>query len=309
MTTPPLKPPSSTCPVYNELPGMASAPGAARDGTIPDTQSGTSDVDEFPLTQQPDAAADPTPPNLTAELRRRRTGPGLAYAAMRLPIFFPTKTLQDGSPRDAYHTYGRHPTADVPIADDEHRAADGQLISAYHFLLYSRASGVYIVDTSRTGTLVNGKLLGDAHRSRVEAGVLPRYDDVKNIGYGPLKNGWQISLGRDNTSPGPMLPYDGMTFTVHALGGAAFLGGTGTRTSRKKSAPTGKFRAAERAATEAQRREARCQRFGTPHKAAAGDTKGYRKRRPGTQSKATAEKRKGKFVKKHKPKWRGRQSE
>ena len=189
MTTPPLKPPSSTCPVYNELPGMASAPGAARDGTIPDTQSGASDVDEFPLTQQPDAAADPTPLNLTAELRRRRTGPGLTYAAMRLPIFFPTKTLQDGSPRDAYHTYGRHPTADVPIADDEHRAADGQLISAYHFLLYSRASGVYIVDTSRTGTLVNGKLLGDAHRSRVEAGVLPHYDDVKNIGYGPLKNG------------------------------------------------------------------------------------------------------------------------
>ena len=106
-----------------------------------------------------------------------------------------------------------------------------------------------------------------------------------------------------------MLPYDGMTFTVHALGGAAFLGGTGTRTSRKKSAPTGKFRAAERAATEAQRREARCQRFGMPHKAAAGDTKGYRKRRPGTQSKATAEKRKGKFVKKHKPKRRGRHSE
>ena len=82
-----------------------------------------------------------------------------------------------------------------------------------------------------------------------------------------------------------------------------------SRTSRKKSAPTGKFRAAERAATEAQRREARCQRFGTPHKAAAGDTKGYRKRRPGTQSKATAEKRKGKFVKKHKPMRRGRQSE
>ena len=98
MTTPPLKPPSSTCPVYNELPGMASAPGAARDGTIPDTRSGASDVDEFPLMQQPDAAADPTPPNLTAELRRRRTGPGLAYAAMRLPIFFPTKTHQDGSP-------------------------------------------------------------------------------------------------------------------------------------------------------------------------------------------------------------------
>jgi hypothetical protein len=169
MTTPPLKPPSSTCTVCTELPGMASGPGAARDDTLPDTQSGASDADEFPLTQQPDAAADPTPPNLTAELRRRRTGHGLTYAAMTLPIFFPTKTLQDGSPRDAYHTYGRHPAADVPIANDEHRAADGQLISAYHFLLYSRASGVYIVDTSRTGTLVNGKLLGDAHRSRVEA--------------------------------------------------------------------------------------------------------------------------------------------
>ena len=54
------------------------------------------------------------------------------------------------------------------------------------------------MDSSRTGTLVNGKLLGDAHRLRVEGGVLPCYDDVKNIGYGPLKNGWQISLGRDN---------------------------------------------------------------------------------------------------------------
>ena len=101
--------------------------------------------------------------------------------------------------------------------------------------------------------------------------MLPCYDDVKNIGYGPLKNGWQISLGRDNTRPGPLLPYEGMAFTVHALGGAAFLGGTGTRTSWKKSAPTGMFRAAERAATEAQRREARCQRFGTPRKAVAGD--------------------------------------
>ena len=196
MIAPPLKPPSSTCPVCTELPGMASAPGAARDDTLPDTQRGASDADEFPLTQQPDTAADATPPNLTAELRRRRTGHGLTYAAMTLPIFFPTKTLKDGSPRDAYHTYGRHPAADVPIANDEHRAADGQLISAYHFLLYSRASGVYIVDTSRTGTLVNGKLLGDAHRLRVEGGVLPCYDDVKNIGYGPLKNGWQISLGR-----------------------------------------------------------------------------------------------------------------
>ena len=104
MTTPPLKPPSSTCTVCTQLPGMASGPGAARDDTLPDTQSGASDADEFPLTQQPDAAADPTPPNLTAELRRRRTGHGLTYAAMTLPIFFPTKTLKDGSPRDAYHT-------------------------------------------------------------------------------------------------------------------------------------------------------------------------------------------------------------
>jgi len=39
-----------------------------------------------------------------------------------------------------------------------------------------------------------------------------------------------------------------------------------------------------------------------------GDTKGYCKRRPGTQSKATSKKRKGKSVKKHKPKWRERQS-
>ena len=147
----------------------------------------------------------------------------------------------------------------------------------------------------------------ETHTARGLRTTCPRYDDVKNNGYGPLKNGWQISLGRDNTSPGPLLPYEGMTFTVHALGGAAFLGGTGNRTSRKKSAPTGKFRAVERAATEAQRREARCQRFGTPHKAVAGDMKGYCKRRPGTQSKATAERRKGKSVKQRKPTWHGRQ--
>ena len=276
---------------------MADASDADREATCFATQDGALEDDDVPPTQLPDADAAPTPPNIAAVLHRRRGGQ--QCQAMEIPLYFPAVIdPASGLPLDKFLTYGRSPGADITIPDDECRAPGGQLTSGFHFLAYSRASGIYIVDTSRTGTLVNGKPLHHRHCLRIDNnGELPRYDDIKNIGFGPLKHGWRVSLGRDNTSAGPLMPYEGMDFMVRALGGARFLGGTGTRTCRadvSPGAPTDKARATERLAAEARRREARCQRFGTSLKGAGGGTDRRKPRRPGAQPKASAEKRKEK---------------
>ena len=88
---------------------------------------------------------------------------------------------------------------------DEKRAPDRQLISRQHAKFVSKQSGMYVSNMGTTGTLVDGRLLADE-----EAAL--------------LKHGTVITLGRDNTAPGQMLPYDDLKFRVAFPDGPGSIG-------------------------------------------------------------------------------------
>ena len=137
----------------------------------------------------------------------------------------PGKELHDITVRVPYDV-GKHGSANPfvvgrlgdAMVKDEKRAPDRQLISRRHAKFVSKQSGMYVSNMGATGTLVDGRLLVDGEEAL-------------------LKHGTVITLGRDNTAPGQMLPYGELMFRVAFPDGPGSIGlGRRSRAPRSQAA-------------------------------------------------------------------------
>ena len=152
-----------------------------------DAGADVSDGEEIHMTQREDIEQERVAEHIVL---KRCQGTGKELTAMQVKVPYDCDAY--GSKETAF-IVGRTST-DGKIYDEK-RAADKQFLSGQHAGFVCKASGIYIFNMGRTGTLVNERLLSE--------------NEEVLLGHGNV-----ITFGRDCTAPGQMLPYDGMRMRV-----------------------------------------------------------------------------------------------
>lgn len=130
---------------------------------------------------------------------------------------------------------GRYPIGNhIVLPIDTARSNEAQLISKEHGFFYSRASGIYLLDWSTSGTFYG------PHREQVPSICKASRPPFKVQGVGPLKLGDVVYFGSNNevrTTSGMNMPYDGCAYRVSKVVGYI---GSGTRTNHKRKSESTK---------------------------------------------------------------------